>query len=144
MPIGSMYQGFLTPRHGEGLCDDFSYEYSHLGLVRPTILAVLYIWDEFLWGLEAKSFIGAIPQELLLTILYQIFYVALPEEFFYRGYFQTRLNELYPSKMELVGNKHWEWVLFMPIYSLPLVIRLCSSNGGTLQRFSRNVVCLGT
>ena len=56
-----------------------------------------------LWGIEAKSFIGAIPKELLLTILYQIFYVALPEEFFYRGYFQTRLNELYPRKWSLWG-----------------------------------------
>lgn len=55
------------------------------------------------WGLEAKSFIGTIPKELLLTILYQIFYVALPEEFFYRGYFQTRLNELYPRKWNLWG-----------------------------------------
>lgn len=56
-----------------------------------------------LWGIESKSFIGALPRELLLTILYQIFYVALPEEFFYRGYFQTRLNELYPRKWTLWG-----------------------------------------
>ena len=57
------------------------------------------------WGIKAKEFIGVLPQELLLTILYQIFYVALPEEFFYRGYFQTRLNELYPRKWNLWGAK---------------------------------------
>jgi len=57
----------------------------------------------FFWGIEAKSFVGTVPKELLLTVLYQIFYVALPEEFFYRGYFQTRLNELYPRKWNIWG-----------------------------------------
>ena len=58
---------------------------------------------QFFWGIEAKSFVGTLPKELLLTVLYQIFYVALPEEFFYRGYFQTRLNELYPRKWNIWG-----------------------------------------
>ena len=68
----------------------------------------LYVWYrtigvELIFGWEAKDFVGTLPKDLLLTILFQIFYVALPEEFFYRGYFQTRLNELYPRKWTIWG-----------------------------------------
>ena len=70
----------------------------------------LYVWfrtagGEWLFGWEPNSFVGALPNELLLTVLFQIFYVALPEEFFYRGYFQTRLNELYPRKWTIWGAR---------------------------------------
>ena len=34
---------------------------------------------------------------------YQLFFVAIPEEFFYRGYMQTRLNEVFPRKFLLFG-----------------------------------------
>ena len=60
---------------------------------------------EILWGVSNRSFIGTLPNELFLTILYQIFYVALPEEFFYRGYFQTRLNEMFHRRWTIFGAK---------------------------------------
>jgi len=37
-------------------------------------------------------------------IAYQLFFVAIPEEFFYRGYFQTRLNELLPRRFLIFGT----------------------------------------
>ncbi len=40
---------------------------------------------------------------LLTLIMFQIFFVAIPEEFFYRGYFQTRLNEVFPRKWLIFG-----------------------------------------
>lgn len=43
------------------------------------------------------------PDELPLLIAYQIFFVAIPEEFFYRGYFQTRLNELFGRRWLIFG-----------------------------------------
>ncbi|MCB9764679.1 MAG: CPBP family intramembrane metalloprotease [Alphaproteobacteria bacterium] len=39
----------------------------------------------------------------LELVLSQVFYTAIPEEFFYRGYFQTRLNEVFPRKFMLFG-----------------------------------------
>ena len=36
-------------------------------------------------------------------VLYQIFFVAIPEEFFYRGYMQTRLNEVFHRPYLLGG-----------------------------------------
>ena len=43
------------------------------------------------------------PKETLTLIAYQLFFVAVPEEFFYRGYFQTRLNEVFERKFLIFG-----------------------------------------
>ena len=47
---------------------------------------------------------GGLPDSLLILVAHQIFFVALPEEFFYRGYFQTRLNEVFPRKWLIFGT----------------------------------------
>lgn len=44
-----------------------------------------------------------IPKDALLLVPYHLFFVAIPEEFFYRGYFQTRLNEVFPRKFIIFG-----------------------------------------
>jgi hypothetical protein len=43
------------------------------------------------------------PVDPLTLVAYQLFFVAVPEEFFYRGYFQTRLNEVMPRKFLVFG-----------------------------------------
>ena len=44
------------------------------------------------------------PKDGWLLLPYHLFFVALPEEFFYRGYFQTRLNEVFPRKFLIFGT----------------------------------------
>lgn len=44
-----------------------------------------------------------LPQDMLVLVAYQLFFVAIPEEFFYRGYFQTRLNEVFPRRWLIFG-----------------------------------------
>jgi len=46
---------------------------------------------------------SALPDAFLTLVAYQIFFVAIPEEFFYRGYLQTRLNELHPRRFTVLG-----------------------------------------
>ncbi|MCS6913113.1 MAG: CPBP family intramembrane glutamic endopeptidase [Myxococcales bacterium] len=43
-----------------------------------------------------------LPPDLLWTVLGQIFVVALPEEFFFRGYLQGRLEEVLPPPAALL------------------------------------------
>lgn len=72
----------------------------------------------------------------LTLLLYQVFFVAIPEEFFYRGYMQTRLNEVFPRKFIIMGIpfghalwitalvfavghslvmlRWWHWAIFFP------------------------------
>lgn len=44
-----------------------------------------------------------LPDDMLTLVAYQIFFVAIPEEFFYRGYLQTRLNELHGRRWAVGG-----------------------------------------
>ncbi len=51
---------------------------------------------------------GSIPwvivgAHVLVLVAYHLFFVAIPEEFFYRGYVQTRLNELLPRRFLVAG-----------------------------------------
>ena len=43
------------------------------------------------------------PKETFTLVAYQLFFVAIPEEFFYRGYFQTRLNEVMDRRFLIFG-----------------------------------------
>ena len=50
------------------------------------------------------------PSDAWLLVPYHLFFVALPEEFFYRGYLQTRLNEVFPRRFVAFGAA-WGWGL---------------------------------
>lgn len=47
---------------------------------------------------------ACLPDDWYLLVPYHLFYVAIPEEFFYRGYVQTRLNEVFPRKFLIFGT----------------------------------------
>ena len=59
-----------------------------------------HLYQTQLFGAEVGT---RLPDELLILVAYQIFFVAIPEEFFYRGYFQTRLNEVFPRRWLVFG-----------------------------------------
>jgi membrane protease YdiL (CAAX protease family) len=59
-----------------------------------------HLYQNLIFGLSPGQ--GA-PRELLTLVAYQVFFVAIPEEFFYRGYFQTRLNEAWPRRWLILG-----------------------------------------
>lgn len=44
------------------------------------------------------------PSEPWRIVLSHLFFVAIPEEMFYRGYVQTRLDELWPPRWRLLGT----------------------------------------
>jgi uncharacterized protein len=45
------------------------------------------------------------PANPLKLIAYHLFYVAIPEEMFYRGYLQTRLEEVMPARWTVFGTR---------------------------------------
>lgn len=45
-----------------------------------------------------------VPEDAWLLVPHHLFFVALPEEFFYRGYLQTRLNEVFPRRFLVFGT----------------------------------------
>lgn len=72
-------------------------------LLGPWALAY-HLWQTRLFHMAPRlSRLTADPEELATLVLYQVFFVAIPEEFFYRGYLQTRLNEVFPRPF-LIGG----------------------------------------
>lgn len=67
-------------------------------------------------SLSGNTFQPNFPEGFLQLVAFHIFFVAIPEEFFYRGYFQTRLNEVLPKNGLLFGipfgNSLWITSLF--------------------------------
>jgi membrane protease YdiL (CAAX protease family) len=67
-------------------------------------------------SLSGNVFRPDFPEGFFQLVAFHIFFVAIPEEFFYRGYFQTRLNEVLPKNGLLFGipfgNSLWITSLF--------------------------------
>ncbi len=49
---------------------------------------------------------------LTQVVAYHLLVVALPEEFFYRGYMQSRLNQVFPKRLRFLGVS-FGWGLFL-------------------------------
>jgi membrane protease YdiL (CAAX protease family) len=78
---------------------------SELGVA---LLVALLIFPPFvpafrLWHGAEHPFTLHLPQEPLNFVLHQLIVVALPEEALFRGYFQTRLEEIFPATVRLKG-----------------------------------------
>jgi membrane protease YdiL (CAAX protease family) len=50
-------------------------------------------------------FQGTLPSSFVKLIGYHLFFVAIPEEFFYRGYLQSRLDEAFGTPWRLLGAR---------------------------------------
>jgi membrane protease YdiL (CAAX protease family) len=71
-----------------------------VGIVSIPFLIGYHYYQTLIFGYVPGH---GLPAELLVLAGYQLFFVAIPEEFFYRGYFQTRLNEVFPRKFLIFG-----------------------------------------
>ena len=70
-------------------------------LIWPAFIVAYHLYQTRLFG---ASVVGNLPRGFATLVAYQIFFVAIPEEFFYRGYFQTRLNEVFPRRFLVFGT----------------------------------------
>lgn len=72
-----------------------------IGVVIVPWLVGYHLYQTLLFGASPA---WRLPNDAWLLIPHHLFFVALPEEFFYRGYFQTRLNEVFPRKFMIFGT----------------------------------------
>jgi membrane protease YdiL (CAAX protease family) len=61
---------------------------------------VLLYWLYSSWWLHYPAGVS-VPKDWLLLLVYHLLCVALPEEVFYRGYMQSRLNEAFPKRVNV-------------------------------------------
>jgi membrane protease YdiL (CAAX protease family) len=64
-----------------------------IGVIVVPFLIVYHYWQTLVFGHE---FEGTLPSQPFMLVGYHLFFVAIPEEMFYRGYMQSRFDEAYP------------------------------------------------
>jgi len=56
--------------------------------------------------------------DIVKTALFQVLLIALPEEFFFRGYMQTTLDRVFRKKWRIVGaTLGWSWIITSVIFA---------------------------
>jgi uncharacterized protein len=70
------------------------------GLVFPPFIAGFYVWHRPILGFRLE-----LPDALPSYLLTQMLVVALPEEALFRGYFQGRCSDCFPTRTRLLGAR---------------------------------------
>src|SRR5690606_7880273 len=71
-----------------------------VGAILGPWLVGYHLWQTRVMG---HDYVGTWPASVALLVGYHLFFVAIPEEFFYRGYLQSRLDELWAPRWRVLG-----------------------------------------
>lgn len=95
-----------------------AYEFGKWVLLAfPPYLFATHFWMIHFFGMTGFR---AAPWEAFgAGLFYQLFAVALPEEFYFRGYFQTRLKPIFQGRWKIFGARLGvEWPLTAAFFAL--------------------------
>jgi membrane protease YdiL (CAAX protease family) len=84
-------------------------------LVLPPFLVANQFWQEMVFN---KVFMPQMIPSLGLLIADQLLLVSIPEELFFRGWFQSRMNSLFEPKWNIFGIRlGWSWLLTALVFA---------------------------
>lgn len=85
-------------------------------IVFPLFVTGAHLWQLFIAG---KSAFRAAPFPNFLNIaLFQLLLIALPEEFYFRGYFQSAMNLIFERRWRVLGtNLGWGWIITAAVFA---------------------------
>ncbi|PIR20935.1 MAG: hypothetical protein COV45_03475 [Deltaproteobacteria bacterium CG11_big_fil_rev_8_21_14_0_20_47_16] len=76
---------------------------------------LVHLWAQLYWGGNPFKFAMLPSWNLILT---QLIVVALPEETFFRGYMQTRFQQIFKPRWSIFGARlGWGWILTCIIFA---------------------------
>ncbi len=73
-----------------------------IGIVGIPFVALYHLWQTHVMG---YGYVGVWPSSPWMLVGYHLFFVAIPEEMFYRGYMQTRLDEVWRPRWTVLGAR---------------------------------------
>ncbi len=86
-------------------------------LAFPLFFIGAHIWQMYIIGVDGPHWM--LPKDLIQLILYQLLLVALPEEFFFRGYFQSTISKMFAKKWRIFGCTFgWEWIITSAVFAI--------------------------
>jgi membrane protease YdiL (CAAX protease family) len=117
LPLEWLYRNGARPA-------DYGITYSRLGhgLLWAALLALVafppYILAYKLWFGRPEFHFG-LPATFWKEVLVALFLVALPEEVFYRGYLQTRLDAVFRGRVRILGAEvGWSLVIVAALFAI--------------------------
>ncbi|MBI4211002.1 MAG: CPBP family intramembrane metalloprotease [Deltaproteobacteria bacterium] len=85
-------------------------------LIFPLFFLVAMGWQKWVVGLDA--FHLPLFPGFLSAVAYQVLLVALPEEFYFRGYFQSTLNRVFEKRWNIFGvSLGWSWIVTALVFA---------------------------
>ncbi len=86
-------------------------------VIFPLFFLVAHFWQVYVW--HRMDFHWASFPNLLHTAAFQIVLVALPEEFYFRGYFQSTMDAICKKRWRLFGvDLGWAWIITAVIFAI--------------------------
>lgn len=86
-------------------------------IVFPLFLLAAHLWMKVVY--DVSSFKLAVIPNFWKFAATQILMVALPEEFFFRGYMQTSLDRLWGVKWRILGvDLGWGWIITAIVFTI--------------------------
>ncbi|MDO8527472.1 MAG: type II CAAX endopeptidase family protein [Deltaproteobacteria bacterium] len=117
---------FILTRRGEAISFiDRSWRQFGLGcfvfLITVLVIFPPYMVAAHYWMMHVFHFQHFVPASwthLFDYAGYQLLVVAIPEEFFFRGYLQTQFNKVWQTKWRLLGaNLGWGWIVASLVFA---------------------------
>ncbi len=85
-------------------------------VIFPAFLLLAHFWQKLVWG--AGAFRPAGFPDFWNMLVVQLLVVALPEEFYFRGYFQSAMDRIFPRRRRLLGaDLGMGWLLTAVIFA---------------------------
>lgn len=128
--------GLLEPARLDArrLLRDMARALQWAGLAALITFPPFYYGFRFYYELGAAGFLLELPHRLLDELSGQLFVIALPEEAFFRGYLQTRLDQRWPPRWRVLGASLGPgWLVTAGIFAVGHV--LTTPNPGRLAVF---------
>lgn len=73
-----------------------------LFLTFPPFVFLFWLWNRYV---PMGSPLSMTPLAWVSVVVFHFFYVSIPEELFYRGYIQGKINRVYPPLLSVFGVK---------------------------------------
>jgi len=86
-------------------------------IIFPPFLVAAHFWMKWVYGLEWVR-VANIP-DFWNVFAYHLILVAIPEEFYFRGYFQSTMHSILPSRWRILGVRlGFGWIITALIFAI--------------------------
>jgi membrane protease YdiL (CAAX protease family) len=86
-------------------------------IIFPPFFLAAHFWQ--IWVMGMSEFRMASFPIFNSMILYQLLLVALPEEFYFRGYFQSAMNSIIRPRWSFLGARlGWSWIITAVVFAI--------------------------